>query len=270
MNLKDILVHIDHRPTCASRLDVALQLARQQQSQLTGIYVIPHPHFTAHHPEGRDLAREAEVNFRQQAEKYEVGCDWICVDSHKSGLNLVNAINLYAHYRDLLVISQTDVEKPDRAIPDNLPEMAVLGSGRPVLIVPYAGAFNQPIKRILLAWRGGPESSRALHDAMPVLRKAEHVKVITVQCREGDDVYQSHEADICTHMARYQLPLSCEKRVTGSDLAVGDLLLNRCAEYGADLLVMGATSQFRRGYQTLGETGRHLLQHMTAPVLMSH
>lgn len=270
MNLKDILVHIDHRPTCPSRLEVALQLAKRQQSQLTGIYVIPHPHFTAHHPEHRDLAQEAEQNFREQANTANVPCDWICVDSHTSGLNVINAINLYAHYRDLLVISQTDEEMPDRAIPDNLPEMAVLGSGRPVLIVPYAGKFNHEHKRILLAWRGGPESSRALHDAMPVLRKADEVKVITVQGREGDDAYRSHEADICKHMTRYQLPLSCEKRVTGGDLGVGDLLLNRCAEYGADLLVMGATSQFRRGYQTLGETGRHLLKHMTAPVLMSH
>lgn len=270
MNLKDILIHIDHRPTCASRLEVALQLAKQQQSQLTGIYVIPHPHFTAHHPKHRNLVQEAEHHFRQQAQIAGVPCDWICVDSLKSGLNVVNAINLYAHYRDLLVLSQTDEEKPDRAIPDNLPEMAVLGSGRPVLMVPYAGTFNRQVKLILLAWRGGPESARSLHDAMPVLRKAEHVKVITVQGRAGDDAYQSHEADICKHMTRYQLPLSCEKRITGDDLSVGDLLLNRCAEYGADLLVVGATSQFRRGYQTLGETGRNLLKCMTVPVLMSH
>ena len=266
MNLKDILIHIDQRPTCASRLEVALQLARQQQAQLTGIYVIPHPRLSVRLSEDRDLAREAELNFRQQADIAKVPCDWICVDSHKSGLNVINAINLYAHYRDLLVISQTDEEQPDRAIPDNLPELAVLGSGRPVLIVPYAGNF----KNILLAWRGGPESSRSLHDAMPVLRKAEHVKVITVQGREGDEAYQSHEADICKHMARYRLPMSCEKRVTGNDLSVGDLLLNRCAEYGADLLVMCATAQFRRGVQTLGETGRTLLRHMTVPVLMSH
>ncbi|RLB75355.1 MAG: universal stress protein, partial [Deltaproteobacteria bacterium] len=45
---------------------------------------------------------------------------------------------------------------------------------------------------------------------------------------------------------------------------------NRCAEFGADLLVMGATSRSRRGHQILGETGQHLLKYMTAPVLMSH
>ena len=120
-----------------------------------------------------------------------------------------------------------------------------------------------------MAWRGGPESSRALHDAMPILRQVNEVRVITIQGREGDEAYQSHDADICEHMSRYQLPLICEKRVSGP-LSVGDMLLNRCADSGADLLIMGATSQSRRGYQTLGETGQHLLKCMTVPVIMSH
>ncbi|MFK5925698.1 MAG: universal stress protein [Desulfuromusa sp.] len=269
MNLKDILVHIDNRPTCDSRLKVAIGLAAQQQSQLTGIYVIPHPHFVAHQHNGQELADEAGQRFKLAADAAGLSSTWICIDSLKSELNVANAVNLHAHYRDLLVISQTDEEAPERAIPSNLPEKAVLGSGRPVLIVPYAGDFTLGYKRILMAWRGGPESSRALHDAMPILRKADQIKVISVQGREGDEAYQSHEADICKHMMRYQLPLTCEKRFSGN-LSVGDMLLNRCAEFGADLLVMGATSQSRRGYQTLGETGQHLLKYMTAPVLMSH
>lgn len=268
MNLKDILVHIDNRPTCTSRLDVTLKLAEQHQSLLTGIYIIPHPHFLTPKTDYHEQANIAEETFRKKAEAAGVNCDWICVDSKVSGLDVPNAINLYAHYRDLLVLSQTDEESPDSIIPDNLPEKAILGSGRPVLIVPYAGQYNHDIKRILLAWRGGPESSRALHDAMPVLRQATQVNVITVQGLAGQG-YESKEADICKHMARYELPLSCEKR-SGGDLSIGDMLLNRCAEYGTDLLVMGATSQSRRGYLTLGETGRHLLKYMTAPVLMSH
>lgn len=269
MNLKDILVHIDNRETCDSRLDVAIGLATQQQSQLTGIYVIPHPHFVAHQHNSQELADAAEQRFKQASGAAGVASTWICVNSLKSELNVPNALNLHAHYRDLLIVSQTDEEAPDRTIPDNLPEKAVLGSGRPVLIVPYAGEFKHQYKRVLMAWRGGPESSRALHDAMPILRKADQIKVITVQGREGDEAYLSHEADICKHMARYQLPLICEKRLSGN-LSVGDMLLNGCADFGADLLVMGATSQSRRGYQTLGETGRHLLKYMTAPVLMSH
>lgn len=269
MNLKDILVHIDNRPTCASRLEVAIELAKQQQAQLTGIYIIPHPNFATPQHNRLELADKAAQRFKQATDAAGLTSDWFCIDSQKTGLNVPTALNIHAHYRDLLVISQTDEEAPDRAIPNNLPEKAILGSGRPVLVVPYAGEFKHEFKRILVAWRGGPESSRALHDAMPILRTANQVKVITVQGRDGDEAYQSHEADICKHMARYQLPVSCEKQISGP-LRVGDMLLNGCTDFYSDLLVMGATSQSRRGYQTLGETGQHILKYMTAPVIMSH
>lgn len=269
MNLKDILVHIDNRPTCESRLKTAILLARRQEARLTGLYVVPHPYFASHHRNPLDQARAAEERFTAAVTAAGLEHEWICVDSVNSGLDLPNALNLYGHYRDLLIVSQTDYEQPDRTIPPNLPEKAVLGSGRPVLVVPYAGEFPEIGKQVMLAWRGGPESSRALHDAMPLLRRADHVQVMTIQGQGGDEAYEAHDADICSHMARYNLPLSCEKHVTG-DLRVGDLLLNRCADEGIDLLVIGAFAQFRRGHQTLGEVGRYLLDYMTVPVLMSH
>jgi nucleotide-binding universal stress UspA family protein len=269
MNFKDILVHIDNRPTCASRLSVAIQLARQQQARLTRFYVIPHPFLAAHQCPPQELADAAEASFHKAVEDSGLESGWRCIDSLQSGHDLPNALNLYGHYHDLLVVSQTDDAAPDRTIPSNLPEKAVLGSGRPVLIVPYAGEFNRLGKRVMLAWRGGPESTRALHDALPLLQNADSVRVISIQGRGGDEAYASHNADICDHLRRYQLPVSCEKLNAG-ELSVGDLLLSRCADQGIDLLVMGAFSQSRRGHQTLGEVGTQLLKTMTVPVLMSH
>lgn len=269
MNLKDILVHIDDRPTCASRVEAAVQLALQQGSHLTGIYIISQLYFAHHRSEFLNRAEKARQKFEAQAVKAGVPSAWIMVDCQTSRLDFINALNLHTHYHDLLVISQTDTSADEQGVPDTLPEKAVLGSGRPVLIVPYAGRYKHEYKQILMAWRGGPESCRALHDSMPILRGAGHVRVVTVHGPGGDEAYRSHDADISGHMARYGLPLSCEKRVSG-DLSIGDLLLNMSADYGVDLLVMGATSQSRRGQQTLGETGRHLLKCMTLPVLMSH
>jgi nucleotide-binding universal stress UspA family protein len=268
MNYRDILVHIDNRPTCVSRLQVAIQLARQQQARLTGLYVI-NPFLAPQHRSPQELVDEAKQHFFKTVEPTGLESGWRCVDSLQSGHDLPNALNLYGHYHDLLVVSQTDDAAPDRSIPANLPEKAVLGSGRPVLIVPYAGEFKSIGKRVMLAWRGGPESTRALHDALPLLHDSDAVRVISIQGRGGDEAYASHDADICDHLERYQLPVSCEKLNAG-DLSIGDLLLNRCADEGIDLLVMGAFSQSRRGQQTLGEVGTQLLQTMTVPVLMSH
>jgi len=269
MNFKDILVHIDNRSTCVSRLNVAIQLALQHQARLTGLYVIPHPYYASHHVDPQQLAEEARKRFESKVAEARLKSEWVCVDSLKSGLDMAQALNLQAHYRDLLVISQTDLAAPDRTIPPDLPERAVLGAGRPVLIVPYAGEFLTLGRRVMLAWRGGPESSRAQNDALPLLRQADLVRVLSVQGPGGDESFQVHNADICRHLLHYGINASGEK-LTTAGLSVGDLILNRCADEGIDLLVMGAFAQSRRGHQTLGEVGRYLLEFMTVPVLMSH
>ncbi len=269
MNFKDILVHIDNRDSCASRLALAIQLARQQNARLTGIYLMAYPYITAGVKTPAQQAEKARSFFELTVQAAGLENGWRVVDCAARGLEPSPALNLYAHYHDLLVVSQADPDEKDYGQLHRHTEKAVLGSGRPVLIVPYAGEYKTLGKRVMLAWRGGPESSRALHDSLPLLRGAESVRIFIVQGRGGDEIYTSHDADICEHLRHYQLPVSCEKLNAG-ELGVGDLLLNRCADGGIDLLVMGAFSQTRRGHQTLGEVGRYLLKCMTVPVLMSH
>lgn len=269
MNLKEILVHVDDHPTCGSRLEVAVRLARQQQARLTGIYLLPHLLDLKNRRATSATAEAARARFLDVGAQGGVETEWLQVDTLGSGLDATQMINLHAHYRDLLVVSQTDRQESGHSPFADLPERAVLGSGRPVLIVPYAGKFASIGRRVMLAWRGGPESSRALHDSMTILRQADSVRVITVQGRGGDEAYQAHNADICRHLIAYGVATSCEKLNAG-ELSVGDLLLNRAADNGIDLLVMGAFAQSRRGQPTLGEVGRYLLECMTIPVLMSH
>ena len=89
MNLKDILVHIDHRPTCASRLQVAIQLAKRQGSHLTGIYVIPYPYLSSRQSDAQEQAEAARSIFMKTVEAEGLHADWICVDSVKTRNNFV-------------------------------------------------------------------------------------------------------------------------------------------------------------------------------------
>nr|WP_082055012.1 universal stress protein [Cupriavidus basilensis] len=56
----------------------------------------------------------------------------------------------------------------------------------------------------------------------------------------------------------------------GSDIAIGETLLSRAADFGADLAVMGAYGQGRLRELVLGGVTQTLLDTMTVPVLMSH
>ena len=268
MSFKDILVHVDSSKPCAARLDLAVALAAQQQAHLAGIFVVEHPPYQ---PTRKKQAAAESLAVRRRFEALAaqagVETEWLLVERTRTGLGLIEAINIHAHYRDLVILGQNDPESGNPTLTE-LAERAVLGAGRPVLIVPYAGHFESIGKRVLLAWRGGPESSRAVNDALPLLRQARQVQIISVKTGD-DDEPGPVSGDLPRYLARHGIQADFET-VDPRGLGVGDMLLNRAADHGSDLLVMGAFAQSRRGIPGLGEVGRHLLKCMTIPVLMSH
>ena len=177
---------------------------------------------------------------------------------------------LHARYSDLAILGQLD---PDRAQPEATgprPEQVVLASGRPVLVVPYAGHFDKLGRRVVIGWNATREAARAVGDAMPLLAAAEVVTVLTIDAREAPRGHgELPGADISRHLARHGVKAQVEQTVL-ADLSVGDVLLSRAADLGADLLVMGAYGHSRFRELLLGGATRTLLQSMTIPVVMSH
>jgi nucleotide-binding universal stress UspA family protein len=143
-----------------------------------------------------------------------------------------------------------------------------LGVGRPVLVVPRYGTFERLGERVLIAWNGSREATRAVHDAIPILKRAITVTVLSID-PEVDSPPRTPSADITLHLARHGI--AAEAASTSSvDFGVGNALLSRAADLGADLIVMGAYGHSRMREMVLSGATRHLLQNMTVPVLMSH
>jgi nucleotide-binding universal stress UspA family protein len=124
--------------------------------------------------------------------------------------------------------------------------------------------------RIVVAWSGSRESVRAVSDAMPFLRRAKEVIVLAINPRHGPDGHGDiPAADISLHLARHGVRADAQD-ITTDQIEVGDVLLSRAADESADLVVMGAYGHSRFRELILGGATRHLLQHMTVPILMSH
>jgi nucleotide-binding universal stress UspA family protein len=71
----------------------------------------------------------------------------------------------------------------------------------------------------------------------------------------------------CLHLARHGVNPKAE-HIQAEDIAVGDMLLSRAGDEGIDLMVCDGHRRLRE--LVLGGVTRHLLRHMTMPVLMSH
>ena len=270
MDFKDILVHIDNSKQCATRLELAIKLAREHNAHLTGLYVITHPHYA---PQGEPLnqhAIQAKELFHTMTSGADVQAEFLCADWGVTGDNMVEILNYYAHRKDLIIVGQTGQDRSQGDVPADLPERVVLGSGRPVLVVPYTGTFGSVGERVVVAWKAGRASARALHDAMPFLLKAQQVYVVMIRS-SGDqqmaDLYG--DDDIRTHLERHNIRVKEDILETG-DVPVDSVLMNYAWEHGCYLLVMGVYAQTFRGTPTIGPVARRFFEHMTLPVLMSN
>jgi nucleotide-binding universal stress UspA family protein len=146
-------------------------------------------------------------------------------------------------------------------------ECLLMQSGRPVLVLPCHGSPPDQCRSALVAWDGSREAARALHDAMPLLRQAHRVTVLSVErvCTAA----RQPDTDVVAHLARHGISVTVA-RVTVEDLAVSEVLLNHAADMGADLLVAGGYGHSRLREAVFGGVTRDLLRHMTIPVLFSH
>jgi nucleotide-binding universal stress UspA family protein len=271
MALADILVHMDHQASSAARLAVAVSLAKRHRARLTGLFVITHQYYQPRLGTAEAAAGAAREMFKQQADAAGIESQWQCVDWSVIGIGMTEIIIHHAYYSDLLIVGQASHEPGSEGLPADLPERLVLGAGRPVLVVPYSGAFASVGKRVLVAWKAGRESTRAVNDALPILKQAKRVDILAINSSEtyyGDDG-ESLCADFCEHLERHGVAARAENLMVAT-ATVGDALLNRVCEEGFDLLVMGAYARTPQGKMVLGSVARHLLRQMTVPVLMSH
>jgi nucleotide-binding universal stress UspA family protein len=270
MEFKDILVHIDNSQQCATRLDLAIKLARQHQAHLTGIYVITHTHYAPQGEVAAQMAVQAEELFQTTTAAAEIHAEYLCVDWAVTGDSLADVLNYYAQQKDLIIVGQATQDKAHDHASADLPERVVLGSGRPVLVVPYAGIFESIGERVLVAWKAGRASARAVHDAMPFLIKAEQVSVVTVTS-PGDRPLPDtgRDAEIYTHLKRHNIKVR-EESLEAGDVPVDNILMNFAWEHGCDLLVMGVYAQSQHGSRAVSPVTRGFFERMTVPVLMSH
>jgi nucleotide-binding universal stress UspA family protein len=279
VSFKNIVLHIDASPQRKHRLDVAATLAKEFDAHLSVLYVIPETLRSVHMQAGYAPAKfimefdELEQNRAKATkafvENYMAGTalkwDW----REQQGL-LARTVALNARYADLAILGQAEPPKTPGDEAAALPADVALTAGRPVLIVPYVGVSKPLGSHVLVGWNASREATRAVNDAIPLLQRAEKVTVLTIDPEPGSRGHgEVPGADISLHLARHGVRAEAAQTVA-SDIDVGDVILSRTADLGADLIVIGAYGHSRVRESLLGGVTRDLLRHMTVPVMMSH
>ena len=277
MAYKTILVHIDEGKRCPARIEVAIGLARRFDAKLIGLNAltpIDLPGYVLAGGGGVSIVELQKKAAEEQAgrakavfEKAVSAAGLSTAEWRVSRQNAVAAVTLHGRYADLIVLGQPSADE-DTGVAGGFAEDVVLEGGRPVLMLPYMGDFPAIGKRVLIGWNASREATRALTDALPFLREAERARVIVINPKPGE-----HGAipgsDIALYLARHgvNVEVQVDRAV---EIDVGNEILSRAADFGADLLVMGAYGQSRFREMVMGGASRTIISSMTVPVLLSN
>jgi nucleotide-binding universal stress UspA family protein len=271
--IKDIALVVDGRGRKAGAY--ALSLASLFDTHLTAIAAVLEPQLAGYaYAELRyDLIVSARDELREGAREIakELAAEGVAKGLKVSSLAFdcfedsdLGEFKELLRIFDLVVIEQANADEPEgrsRTI-----ESVVFGTGRPVLIVPYIQDRPASLHNVLVAWDGSAPAARALGDALPLLARADHVELLSV---DGKGLKDFHErgAAVTRHLARHGIDAVFKQTTSAGD--IGSTILSYAADVGADFLVIGAYGHSRLREAVFGGTTRTLLESMTVPVLMS-
>jgi nucleotide-binding universal stress UspA family protein len=273
MALSTLLVHLDSSPRTALRLKLAVDLAHARGARLTGLFAQAAPAhqvgLVADWPP-QDYAEAAEAS-RAAFTAATAGLDaeWRDLNRGEEG-ELVKLATDFARHFDLVILGQREPDDPQ--IPPDLAEQLIVTSGRPALVIPYAGDFTRIGTRPVFAWSDSRSSARGFSDGITLV--APGAEALVVGLSKVDDAqgfaYQKESLRLAAaQLAAHKISARPEQ-LPLSDIGLMDALLNRAADHGADLLALGAFGGGGYPLFSRGSGSRYVLKHMTLPVLFSH
>jgi len=170
-------------------------------------------------------------------------------------------------WHDLIVVERDMV---DETIAFDVLGEALLTCRTPCLLLP--GSWQGPVRaeRIALAWNGSIESIRAVHAALPFLHQAKDVMLFDGEPPAYEDEQErAPHFDPFTYLANHDIKARV-RRIHAAPSEAGAVLLREVNAANADMLVMGAYGHSRMRERVLGGATRHILQHVSVPILMQH
>lgn len=171
----------------------------------------------------------------------------------------------HARVNDLSIL---DAEPTTLAIDRGLIETALFESGRPVLVVP-PGHPSFSGETIVIAWDGGASAARAVADALPFLRAAKAVEIVSVT-GEKDLSNAVPGVELAPHLSRHGVHVTVKTVPLGKGRDVATALQDEAAELGAGFIVSGGYRHSRLREWLLGGVTQSLLKNSKVPLFMCH
>lgn len=215
----------------------------------------------------RELKREisdAEHEFGAALDKQSKKAEW---RSTGTSVALADYLADQACSADLVitVLNRGDIEL-DPSRDANIGDL-VTQLGRPILLVPTS-EVEIDIGRVLVGWKNTREARRAVLDALPLLKKADHVAVCQMAQEDNLDMARASLSDVTAWLARHRVAAEAHAVLAGEDDA--ESLSAIAADQAAGIVVAGAFGHSRLRESIFGGVTKTLLERSERCLFLSH
>ncbi|WP_120501929.1 universal stress protein [Roseovarius sp. EL26] len=147
---------------------------------------------------------------------------------------------------------------------------AILFEGQcPAMLIPDGSQLKPRPDHIMIAWNESAEALNAIRKSLPLLRRAQSVRVVVVDPPQHSPTRSDPGGPLAQYLARHGVTVEID--VLSRTLPrIADVLNRHAIDTGVDLLVMGAYGHSRFREAVFGGATRSMLEHAKVPVLMAH
>ena len=273
----DILAHCHEFDAFTSGPRYAAELAGALGASLTGLYVAPALPRSPPPAASASLASEFLAFVHDEVERAGQAHAAFIRRAKASGATsahwqvalgrLPEVLAAAGNWNDLIVIEHR-VRVPRECA--SAIASSVLSGVSCIVVREAATPVPARWSRVAIAWNDSPEAIRAVHAALPILNKAEHIYLLASPATTRQPALTCEpELSIDSFLARHGLtaqyvPLDLSRRPTE------EAILIAAASVAADLLVMGAFGTTRLHADSPRGITHYVLEQGLLPLLLHH
>ena len=273
--MRNILLPFEYIETIPHLLDCAVSLAKKYNSSVSGVAIHQRiDSFIAqegsivfdslHHDENKEEATKYKERFidhintlkKSDSDLSDLKYKWLSEElenqKYLGDLSRVyNVVIISRPYQELQSASLSSIQT------------ILFDGGRPVMLIP----MNKQIdigKEVVISWNCTTESSRAVFAALPILKKANNVTILTVEKVITDGPSGEQVSELLASHGIDAKPVT----ISGDEKKIGDAILDFSKSIDADLIVKGAYTQSRLREIIFGGATRHLMLHSEIPIYL--
>jgi nucleotide-binding universal stress UspA family protein len=275
MSIVSVLVHLADDPAEAQRVRAALALAKRLGATVEGVFITPSLKdlplgYVGRAAAGGYLGALADAYADRAAaseKRYKELTAGTSATWRKESGDAGECLSKRLYYADLAIVGRTPAQNLEEAVSAHPPDHLALIAVAPVILVPPEFTATDIGRTVMIAWKPTREASRAVRLAMPILRKAERVAILTID--NAEDPPGAND-ELAAWLKLHGVTKVEQRHDRDEDRVAGERILDNAATVGADLVVMGAFGHSRLSELVFGGATRYVLDRAIVPVLMAH